>query len=227
MHEELWAGIGSKLQNAMFHFQRMEQSIQPPERTHMNVVLESSGAIIDTGWQRAFYAYFDAFLSATRSIPEIVQCCFGVDFGHPQMRAWFQARDEDEQIRRKEFSTRFDSAYKSFRALDLSIARHISEHRRGYAPVEVKISGLFGVVYIGSQVKPVPSAETPNIDDPRYAFLARARAIRPNWQDFEIDGKPLFDECQNYLRLAGELMEEGRKISYEVHGNRLLTPPPM
>jgi hypothetical protein len=73
LHEELWAGVLLKVEHANFHFSQMGRSIQPSERTHYNVAIEASGTIIDTGWQRSFYAYFDAFLSAVRSVPEILQ----------------------------------------------------------------------------------------------------------------------------------------------------------
>ena len=88
MDEKLWAGAELKLQNAEFHLDMMGRSVQPPEQTAINVALQASGAIIATGWHRAF-AYFDAFLSAARSVPEIIQCCFGVDLGHPDMEEWF------------------------------------------------------------------------------------------------------------------------------------------
>jgi hypothetical protein len=122
LHEELWAGVLLKVEHAGFHFDRMGQSIQPPERTHYNVALEASGTILDTGWQRSFYAYFDAFLSAARSVPEILQCCFGHDPNH-RMKAWFDALPPDEQRRRKEFSARFAPALSTFRSLDLGAAR--------------------------------------------------------------------------------------------------------
>jgi hypothetical protein len=71
MDEKLWAGVKLKLLHAEFHFEMMGRSIQPPEQTAINVALQASGALIDTGWQRAFYAYLDAFLSAARSVPKI------------------------------------------------------------------------------------------------------------------------------------------------------------
>jgi len=48
MHEELWAGPDLKLEYAEFHLERMGQSLEPPERTHGNVALEASGAILAT-----------------------------------------------------------------------------------------------------------------------------------------------------------------------------------
>ena len=78
---ELWAGVDLKLQNAEFHLSQMQRHwSRRPEPA-----LEASGAIIDTEWQRSFYAHFDAFLSAARSVAEVIRCCFGVD---RVMKAW-------------------------------------------------------------------------------------------------------------------------------------------
>jgi hypothetical protein len=82
---ELWAGVDLKLQNAEFHLSQMQRSLEPPPRTGWTVALEASGAIIDTQWQRSFYAHFDAFLSAARSVAEVIRCCFGAD---RVMKAW-------------------------------------------------------------------------------------------------------------------------------------------
>ena len=46
MHEEMWAGVELKVQNAEFHLQRMEQSLNLPEPTALYVALEASGAIL-------------------------------------------------------------------------------------------------------------------------------------------------------------------------------------
>jgi hypothetical protein len=192
LHEELWAGILLKVEHAGFHFDRMGQSIQPPERTHYNVALEASGTILDTGWQRSFYAYFDAFLSAARSVPEILQCCFGHDPNH-RMKAWFDALPSDEQRRRKEFSARFAPALSTFRSLDLGTSRHVSEHRRGFAQVDVSISDFFGVMHVGGTITPVPSATSRQIDDPNLAFLAEPFPLRLSWQDFSANRQPLFE----------------------------------
>ena len=59
--------------------------------------MQAGGAIIDTGWQRSIYPHLDAFLSTTRSIPEIIQCCFGVDDGNREIRDWFDKLSPDEQ----------------------------------------------------------------------------------------------------------------------------------
>jgi hypothetical protein len=205
--DELWAGVELKLQHAEFHFDMMGRSVQQPERTAINV---ASGALADTDWHRAF-AYFDAFLSTARSVPEIIQCCFGVDLGHTEMKEWFRKLPADEQGRRHEFKKKFKRQYGGFRELPLSKARNIIEHR-GVPPVTATISRRFGVT---------------QIDDPNLAFLAKAHPLRPKWEDFYIEGRPLFPACQeDYLNLARTLVDEARSIALLVHDTKSLSSPP-
>ena len=84
----------------------MGKALQPPERTRYTVALESSGGLVGANWHRAFYAYFDAFLSAARSTPELIRCCFGVDDATKQMRDWFKGLDLDERQRQKRASSK-------------------------------------------------------------------------------------------------------------------------
>ena len=226
MHEELWAGIELKLQNAEFHLQQMERSLEPPERNAMNIALQASRAIIDTRWQRAFYAHFDAFLSAARSVPEIIQCCFGVDLGNSMMKSWFGKLPASEQARRKDFKKQFKSDYDNFRALPLGTARHISEHRTGVAPVKVTISGRFGVTYVGTPIDRLPISETRQINDPALGWMAKPIPLQPRWDDFNIEGQPLFPACQAYLSCARGLMYKARTVSQQIHGTKSLTFPP-
>jgi hypothetical protein len=226
MHEELWAGVELKLHYAEFHLQQMSRSLEPPERTHMNVALEASGAIIGTNWQRSLYAHFDALLSAARSVPWIIQCCFGEDTANRVMNEWLDERSPDERARRREFKKQFKKTRDTFDGLILSKARDVSVHRTGFAAVSGKISGFFGVVYDSSPLKSVPISETRNIDDPNVAFLANPVPVRPMWTDFYIDGHPLFAACRNYLDGARTVVIEARKIVHHVHGNNNLSPPP-
>jgi hypothetical protein len=226
MNEKLWAGVELKLQNAEFFLDKMGRSTQPPQQTSINVALQASGAIIGTGWQRSFYAYFDAFLSTARSVPEIIQCCFGVDLGHREMKKWFNALTADEQVRRHDFKKAFELHYDGFRALPLGTARHISEHRTGIAPATVTISGWFGVTYISNAAERIPDSETRQIDDPNLAFLAKPTPIEPTWNDFDIEGQPLFPACQGYLDHARALIDEARGIALQVHGTKSVSFPP-
>jgi hypothetical protein len=226
MHEALWAGVEVKRQYAAFHLQKMGQSLEPPEQTATHVALKASGAIIDTGWQRVIWPHFDAFLSAARSIPEIIQCCFGADLGHPIIKQWFGTLSAAEQARRKEFRTQFKPEYERFRKLPLGTARDTSVHRTGIAGAEVQISGMFGITYTGSAVKPLPLAETRPIDNPALAWLPRPRRLLPSWEDFVIDGQPLFTTCQEYLDSASVLIAHARSLAENIHGTQCLTSPP-
>jgi len=215
MHEELWAGVELKLLHAEFHFESMGRSLEPPEHTATNVALQVSGAILGMGWQRSFYAHLDALLSAARSIPEIIQCCFGKD-NSPQMKKWLAGLPAAEQSRRGEFSKHFATRYQAFRALPLGTARHIVEHRTGVAPVEVQISGPANLV---------PESEIRISDDPQLAFLGRHHALRPSWDAFKIQDQPLFETCRGYLNKASELVGDARVIAQQVHGTEPLSIP--
>jgi signal transduction histidine kinase len=142
------------------------------------------------------------------------------------MKEWFNTLPADEQDRRHEFKEEFNPHYEGFRALRLGTARHTIEHRTGVAPATVTINGLFGVIYIGGPAERIPLSETRQIDDPNLAFLATANPIQPKWEDFNIEGQPLFPECREYLEKARALIEEGRRIAREIHDNKSLSVPP-
>src|SRR6266702_809641 len=72
----LWSGVDRKLQSAAYFLERMYQSLERP-RGSRAAVLEASGEVVDTQWQRAFYPNLDGFLVAIRSVPDIAQFCFG------------------------------------------------------------------------------------------------------------------------------------------------------
>ncbi len=231
MHEELWVGVELKMESAEFFLEQMGKALSPPERTQINVALQSAGAIIETRWQRSFYAHLDAFLAMVRSVPEIVQACFGADRGSKMMKTWFDGLPTPEQTRRKNFAAQFETAHQAFRSLPLSNARNISLHRTGGAPAEVNITGRFGVTHVGTPVRHVPTAESARVvagNDPALQWAASLPPVpvQPVWTDFMIDGKPLFPECQNYLQEARNLVAQARSISQHVHGNDSLTPPP-
>src|SRR5262249_7383302 len=136
----LWSGIDLKLEHARFFYQEMSRALQPNRGA---AALQASGALVDARWQYSFYAYLDAFLVMTRSIPAIIEFCFGKD---PQIKnTSFEALDQDEQMRRLNFSREFGLLHREFRQHPLSEQRNISFHRTGYPDVEVKITGRFGI----------------------------------------------------------------------------------
>src|SRR5262249_25949285 len=157
--------------------------LEPPERTRSTIVRTKN-------WDRPFYAHLDAFLSAARSIPELIQCCFGID-NHPKMTGWVKGLDKDEQDRRGLFKSQFDNDCGKFRDHLLTTARHISEHRTGFPPVTVRVSGRFGVTYRGGPTKFIPTTETPELP-PEDSWMAQPTPVQPRATDFDIDGEPLF-----------------------------------
>jgi hypothetical protein len=231
MTEELWGGIWLKISNAEFFLDRMKNSLQLPERT-MSIPYRYAATNFGMSWQRSFYAYLDAFLAMCRSIPDITNCCFGADLS-PPMKNRFNGLDTQEQNRRRTFSTKFRAERNAFGKLPLSSARNITLHRTGSPPVEVAISGRFGVTYPGSPVQHVPSTETRPIAPSDYpanpAVLWQSIQppvpIEPKWTYFTIDSKALFPECQAYLQQAQILVEHARAIAQQVHGNDTLTSP--
>ena len=76
---DLWGGPGVKQEHAFYFWRRMQHALEPPPRTQINVAMQSAGTIIGRDWQRSFYANFDAFLAMARSVPEIINVCFGYD----------------------------------------------------------------------------------------------------------------------------------------------------
>jgi hypothetical protein len=221
MHENLWAGVELKLQNAHFHLTRMQKSLDPLPRTGWTVAQGTAGNV-DTQWQRSFYAHFDAFLSAARSVPEIIKWCFGVD--HHRARK-FDQLPAGERARRCTFMEQFQPLYDAFGQRPLSTDRNISAHQTGYPPVTVRIGGLFGVTYEGGPVNHVPTSEAREIDDPTLPWVPTLHhPVRPEWDDFQIGEQVLFPACREYLLAAQELIDEARRISNQVHGAYVLTP---
>jgi hypothetical protein len=231
-HQHLWAGVDRKLQDAKFSFDEMARSLQPPERTPMDVVQQSTGAIVGFPWQQdAFYTHVDTFLAKARSVPEIICSCFGADHVLMQTR-WWDSLTPDEKTRRRKFSRRFDRKCKAFRGHNLTNERNTSEHRLGFPSVEGKVIGPFGEVHTASPVKGIPIAESRCFGNPgndpalQWAATQPPQPIQPRWDQFTIGGKPLFPECKAYLELARELRDQAYAISQQVHGNRTLTRPP-
>ena len=107
-HDDLWAGVDLKLENASFHLDQMGRALQPPERT----AAQGSGAIIGKDWQRPLHAHLDAFLSATRSVGQIIKCGFGVDTNW-LLKPWSTVPPE-EQARRQAFQQQFDPQFDAF-----------------------------------------------------------------------------------------------------------------
>jgi hypothetical protein len=231
MHEELWAGVDRKIANAGFFLEEMARSFERADgRAAARAMAAGINVEMPLQWERSFYARLDAFLVTARSVPEVINCCFGKDTATREMRNWFSAPPAAEQTRRSDFLIQFESDYDNFRNLPLSRERNISFHRTGYPAVEGKITGRYGV-YIGNPIKRLPSTETEPIITRDTAALQWAAtqpppSIRVTGNDFTIGGKPLFAECRTYLEQAERLLSQARAIGTRVHGYDALTPPP-
>lgn len=225
MMHKLWRGVRAKLDYAQFHFEKTFQALIPPELTGHMAAIAASGPIIGHEWQRPFFAHFDAFLSATKSVPEIITACFGKDRGSKEMREWFDGLPEEEQIRRSQFSASFSSALNRFRNMTLTKARNISEHRRGVAPVVGEIVGMFGT-YPVSATERAPTSEIRDDVEPEYGWLPKPIAVRPTWTDFYIGDERLFDVAKAYLEAAQTLRQTASEIDQQIHSGKSLTEPP-
>jgi hypothetical protein len=212
----------------------MSRCLQGPERTHMAVVLEASGAIVGHDWQSSFYSLVDSFLTKARSVAWIIEACFGDDHrGSAEMRVWWQGLSPDEQRRRTDFSDQFRADKKAFSDHPLTTERNVSEHRLGSPNIEGKVHGPFGQIHAANPTSRIPDAESrplePSLSDDtalQWAATLPAQPVRPRPEQFTIGGKPLFPECQNYLALARELVSKAHAIARSVHGNNYLTIPP-
>src|SRR5215472_12857307 len=88
MHENLWAGVGLKVEHAGFFLRQMQAALDRL-RGQRPAMLEAAGATVDIQWQPAFYANLDAFLVMARRVPEVINSCFGKDTANKEMRNWF------------------------------------------------------------------------------------------------------------------------------------------
>jgi hypothetical protein len=240
-HDNFWSAVNKRVSATEFFFHEMGKDLLPPGRdgyTPYLSALRASGVILHHPWQERFYYHFDAFLAMGRSIPEIVQCLFGLDPA-PPMRPWRLGLPQAESDRRHKFQSEFDSAYQTFRDLTLSGARNITLHRTGVAPIEVRIVGRWGTDYTGTPLEVVPASEsipTSHSNDPAWLWQSTQppQLIEPKAEDFSLvvasgsatSKVKLFPECQAFIEAAKTLASDGRKISDRVHGTDLLTPPP-
>lgn len=249
MHEELWAAVESKLESAQILLRDAGRDLPgaDPATAHMRAVVASVGAIcIDPNWEKNFYAHLDSFLALARSIPDVIQTCFGADpWRRRDIKKWFDSLDPAEQKRREDFQSLFSPHYDRFSKLKLSRARVSTLHWGGAAPVEVKMRGQWGDVYVGGPLKRLPSSEIAHSpgsdhivagDDAGLQWAASQPpvALEPKPGDFSLvtqsgkrrRRKPLFAECSAYLVRAERLIRNAKQISRRVHGTQKLAMPP-
>ena len=121
MHDELWAGVDTKLEQALDNFVRLQETVQR--------YANSVGPVIEVRWRQEVSNHTSDFLSAARSVPDIIRSCFGHDMHHT-MAAWFSSLPPDERQRRDAFGSAFQAEYKAFNDLPLSKVRIEVDHRQ-------------------------------------------------------------------------------------------------
>ena len=92
--EALWTGIDLKQDHAHFHLEQMSAALRATDPIGAVYFKRRRGEGHE--WHRPFYSHLDAFLTAPRSIPELIQCCFGHDLDR-RMEDWFSKLSADEQ----------------------------------------------------------------------------------------------------------------------------------
>jgi hypothetical protein len=234
MHEELWQGIEFKLAEAEFFLDRMGKVLLPAHITdpRWHPAYGHSAA----HWQPDFYFFLDAFIGATRSVPDVIQKCFGWD--ERSKDEWPQPLDCDETDRRRKFQARFTGLYVAFHRQALSRVRVGTFHWRGMPSVQTKARVFCGPEFTGKPGQIVPSAAPrrfpPGTDPAFVALFGEPLPVEPHWEDFTLEiprddgtteSSPLFPACQAYSRSAQELVKESKELCELLHGESKLTPP--
>lgn len=229
MHDDLWAGVEFKLAEAQFFLERMGKVLVPPQPTHPSMMALAR-------WQPDFYYYLDAFIAATRSVPDVIQKCFGCD--PKSSKVWHVQPDAEEITRRQQFQAEFRLLYLAFNQQVLSRVRTGTLHWVGLPSVQTKANALCGREFTGGPLQRIPDMavqEMPAGADTTLAIFSKPTPVRPSWQDFTLeipqrDGSnqslPLFDECRSYAQAATELMKKAKEICARVHGDSKMTAPP-
>jgi hypothetical protein len=171
-------------------------------------------AVSGPRWRAKLSSRVSAFLADCRSIPAIIQFCFGED---PKSdKRWLSNLPSGEKQDRHQFQQSFRRLYVGFSKLPLSRARVDTVPRQGFADIWVKV----GKSHIPLQ----ELADTENkllLFGPnpasQWAASLPARPTRYLPDDFffkTVGGryKLLFPECQSHLRRAHELLEEARQL---------------
>jgi hypothetical protein len=149
VHERLWLGVDRRIREAQHSSDEMWRALQPPERTWN--VAPAADVNLDTCWQDTFYGCVATFLAKVRSVPWLIESCFGADRANWEMRVWLDGLPTDEQDRREDFSRQFrnEPDWKALRDHDLTSERNVAEHRLGFPNIEATVIGPFGTKHIG------------------------------------------------------------------------------
>jgi hypothetical protein len=210
-----FALVGGKLEQASKHLTEMGQAIIHPRHkpsftaTHA-AIMSCPGTVIAHDWHEPFERQLNAFLAATRSVPDIITKQLGYDRPRtnlPLFSRWFYSIKSwlggsawtgndlwlsslggDEKKRRKKFQRKFEREFNRFRQFPLSEERHEVIHRSGLAHWQVTVKGRFKT-YVGGPMNRLPAVEEfPCIprEDPAFWLLADSSPplVEPTAADF-------------------------------------------
>jgi hypothetical protein len=234
MPQDFWMPIYAKLESAAGHLEQASRAISPESLPPHYVAIQSMGAIVSNpNWQRQLHSALSAFLVDCRSVPDIIQSCFGAY----RNQKWVSMRPLDEAQRRVEFQDRFKPLYIRFTKLPLSYARVDTVHNQGFPEFWVRTSGrrysllLHRLTDTERAYTADPSLPLRSSISSQWAATMPPQSFRylPGHFFFKTAGgnyKPLFPECNSYLGKTQELVAKARKLYETVHNGRSLTKPP-
>jgi hypothetical protein len=227
---DFWTDIELKLESAEIQLREASRDIRPELPPQYAAAMQYTGVVVSDGtdprWRAKLSSHVSAFLADCRSIPDIIQSCFGKD---PRAKRWLSKLPPGETQRRHQFQGSFGPQYERFRKLPLSRARVDTLHRQGFANIWVKV---------GKSHIPLQKLDDTEIKHFRFgpdpasqwadSLPPRPARYLPTHFFFKTVGgryKPLFPLCQSYLLRAQELVREARKLYETVHKGHDLTKP--
>lgn len=233
MDRELWDGVEFKLSQAAFFLEQMGKTLVPPRAGHG--WHPAYGPPV-ARWQPDFYYHLDAFIVAARSVPDVIQKCFGWD--KKSKDEWPRPLDREEIDRRKQFQADFSALFGEFVQLPLSRVRVGTVHWLGVPSVQTRASTHCGEEFTGRPNVPVPSVVTrkspPGTGSEFGGLFGTPVPVDPSWPEFTLviprdDGttehSPLFPACRSYLESAQQLVTASKKLCERVHRGGPLTSP--
>jgi hypothetical protein len=128
MHDAL-SRVEGKFHDAQTKLEEMRKVLRPPAQTGATAAaLTSTGMVGGHDWQSKFWPLVGDFLVDARSVPWIIEACFGHD---PKLNRWWSTLPPTERKRRTTFSTQFEKWRLPIDNHPLTTARGASVHRLG------------------------------------------------------------------------------------------------
>jgi hypothetical protein len=210
MARDCWESIEKKLESAESHLREAGRAINPELPSQMVAAQLAGGVdVSDLRWRENLSSHVSAFLVDCRSVPDLIQSCFGVD-----SNKWVKTLAPDEQRRRKRFQKFL--RYKRFVHLPLSRARVDTVHRQGFAEIWVRVGKRYILLQelVDVKMKHILAGSDPALQWAATLPPQRARHLPSDFFYRTVGGryKPLFPERLSYLRETRELLRKARQF---------------